>query len=77
VLILKKLGALDIKDFHPINLVGGVYKIVINVLPNRLKMVLVISNSQNAFIGGRQILDFVLIAITTLIVGLDLRSQVC
>lgn len=77
MLILKKLGALDIKDFHPINLVGGVYKIVINVLPNRLKMVLVISNSQNAFIGGRQILDFVLIAITTLIVGLDLRSQVC
>ena len=39
-LIPKKLGALDIKDFCPISLVGRVYKIVVKVLANRLKMVL-------------------------------------
>jgi hypothetical protein len=37
LLFQKKLGALDIKDFCPISLVGGVYKIVVKVLANRLK----------------------------------------
>ena len=39
-LIHKKVCALDIKDFRPINLVGSVYKILAKVLVNRLKEVL-------------------------------------
>jgi hypothetical protein len=50
--------------FRPISLVGGVYKIISQVLANLLKMVLekIISGSQYAFIRGRKILDSVLIA---------------
>jgi hypothetical protein len=47
-LIPKIQGAKEVKDFRPINLVGGVYKII--------------SKPQNAFVKGRQILDSVLIA---------------
>jgi hypothetical protein len=38
-LILKKPEAIDIKDSRPISLVGGVRKIVVEVLANKLKMV--------------------------------------
>jgi hypothetical protein len=48
------LGAIDLKDFHPISLVGGIYKIIAKVLANRSKVVLdkIISKSQSAFIKG-------------------------
>ena len=55
VLIPKKARASDVQDFRLISLVSRLYKIIAKVLANRLKRVMgkVVSNSQNAFVGGR------------------------
>ena len=64
VLIPKKVGVEDLRDFKPISLMGGLYKLLAKVLANRLKKVVgkVVSSTQNAFIEGTQILDTTLIA---------------
>lgn len=64
LLIPKKHDAINIRDFRPISLIGSIYKIVAKVFANRLKGVLdkLISASQNACAGEKQILDLVLIA---------------
>ena len=54
-LITKKIDASNVRDFHPISLVGSVYKILAKVLAIRLRVVLdqLISETQNRFVGGR------------------------
>jgi hypothetical protein len=63
-LILKKYGALDLKDFRPISFISEGYEIIAKVLANRLRKVVlkIILKPQNAFVKGRQVLDSILIA---------------
>lgn len=62
-LIPKVTSPQQLKDFRPISLVGCMYKVLAKVLANRLRGVLgsVISESQSAFVKGKQILDGILI----------------
>ena len=63
-LIPKVSRTAELKDFHPISLISGIYKIISKVLVNGLRMVMsiIISTPQNALVKGKQILDSVLIA---------------
>ena len=63
VLIPKKGDDEDLKDFRPISLLGSLYKILAKVLASRLKKVVgkVVSEAQNAFVEGRQIINASLI----------------
>ncbi|GLT28935.1 hypothetical protein SLA2020_038370 [Shorea laevis] len=63
VLVPKKGNPVDLKDYRPISLINSLYKIISKVLANRIKKVLVkvISGTQSAFLGGRQITDGILI----------------
>nr|GFB08092.1 transposon TX1 uncharacterized [Tanacetum cinerariifolium] len=53
-LILKTHDANMVKDFHPICLIGSIYKIIAKILTNRLIGVLgdIVSEVQSAFVEG-------------------------
>lgn len=61
-LILKKTGALSIKDLWPISLIRSLYKILAKVMASRLRTVFpdIIYYIQGYFVDGRQILDSIL-----------------
>ncbi|CAL5412431.1 unnamed protein product [Camellia sinensis] len=54
----------SMRDYRPISLIGSMYKILAKILANRIKQVMprIISKTQSAFLGGRNILDGILIA---------------
>ncbi|GJT00400.1 RNA-directed DNA polymerase, eukaryota, reverse transcriptase zinc-binding domain protein [Tanacetum coccineum] len=58
-LIPKTQGAKMVKDFRPISLIGSLYKIIANLLANRLMLVMgkLVNEVQSAFIASRQILE--------------------
>ena len=58
-LIPKVIDAKFVNDFRPISLIGCIDKVVTKVLANRLVSVIgdLVSDTQSAFIPGRQILD--------------------
>lgn len=63
-LIPKNTRAEELKDFRPISLIGGVYKIISKLIAERLKTVVgkLVDEHQMAFFKGRQILDATLLA---------------
>lgn len=63
VLVPKKEGRQSIDDFRPISLIDCLYKIISKTLARRLSKVLesLISETQSAFIDGRQILDGIVV----------------
>lgn len=63
ILILKSSNPLGLDDYRPICLVVCIYKVLYKELASRIKRVLVsiISQSQSAFVPGRQLLDGVLV----------------
>ncbi|GKA92757.1 RNA-directed DNA polymerase, eukaryota [Tanacetum coccineum] len=58
-LIPKVLDAKFVNDYRPISLIGCIYKVVTKILASRLAMVIagLVSNTQSAFVAGRQMLD--------------------
>ena len=53
-LIPKKVGVVELRDFRPISLIGGIYKIIAKILAERLKKVIskLVNKHQMAFIKG-------------------------
>nr|GEU84481.1 RNA-directed DNA polymerase, eukaryota [Tanacetum cinerariifolium] len=58
-LIPKVTDVKFVNDYRPISLIGSVYKVVTNIMANRLALVIadIISETQSAFVAKRQILD--------------------
>ncbi|XP_071715148.1 uncharacterized protein [Rutidosis leptorrhynchoides] len=63
-LIPKKSNPINLRDYRPISLIGGYYKILSKLLANRIRSVIdkLVGVEQSAFIRGRSILDIILIA---------------
>lgn len=63
-MIPKKVDAEEQKNFMPISLIGGLYKIIANFLAERVKRVIhsLVDRHQMAFIKSRQIIEAILIA---------------
>ncbi|WMV52976.1 hypothetical protein MTR67_046361 [Solanum verrucosum] len=63
-LIPKKYGAEELKDFRPISLIGGMYKIIAKLITERMKTVMgrLINEHQMAFLKDRQIMNASLLA---------------
>lgn len=64
ILILKAKHIFVLSDFHPISLCTTIYKIIVNVLANHLKLVLhsIINLAQSMFIRGRDVTDNIVLA---------------
>ncbi|WMV42231.1 hypothetical protein MTR67_035616 [Solanum verrucosum] len=69
-LIRKKEGTVESRDFRPISVISGVYKIYAKVLAERTKRVInrLVNKHQMAFVKGRQITDAALIANDTVLI---------
>ncbi|CAI7862180.1 unnamed protein product [Closterium sp. NIES-53] len=61
ILLYKKGAETDIKNYRPITLISGVYKLLAKVVATRMKAVLgqVISKEQHGFLPGRRLTDAV------------------
>ncbi|XP_015969771.1 uncharacterized protein LOC107493198 [Arachis duranensis] len=66
-LVPKFVGATEIKDLHPISMVGCVYKVISKVLVRRIRKVMpnLVGETQSAFVQGRKTHDGALIACET------------
>jgi hypothetical protein len=63
-LIMKKFGAIDLKNFQPISLASGVHNIIAKVLANKLRRIMekLILKPHIDFVKGMQFLDSFLMA---------------
>ena len=64
-LLSKTVEPIEFKDFRPISMIHGIYKIIAKILASRLKTVMqeIISINQSAIITDRNIIDGFMIAV--------------